>query len=49
MNMKLGQFVDVLNCNIVVNKLKFQLCYCIHFWTNALGKDINPLIPTAMG
>ena len=32
-----------------VNEFKLQLHYCIHFWTNALGKGKNPLIPPGMG
>ena len=35
--------VKVLNCNI--REFKLQSCYYIHFWTNALGKDANSLIP----
>ena len=41
--------VNVLNCDLKVGELKFQLSYCIHFWTNTLGKDINLFIFQAMG
>ena len=40
---------NVLNCNIIVNKFQFQLCYYIHFQTNTLGNDMNPLILSVMG
>ena len=36
---------NILNCNIVVSKFKLQSCYYVYFWTNALGKGMNPLIP----
>ena len=41
-----GKVANVLNCNIIVNEFKLYLHYYIHFWTNAPGKGINPLIPT---
>ena len=44
-----GIVVNMLECNIIVNKFKFQLCDYIHFWTNILGKGMNFLIPPAIG
>ena len=44
-----GEVVNVLDCDIFVNKFKLQSCYCIHFQTNALGKGVNPLILPVMG
>ena len=34
----------MLYCNFEVKVFKLQLCYYIHFWTNTIGKSINPLI-----
>ena len=45
----LGVVVNMLDCNIIVNKFKLQLCYYVHFWTNTLGKGIEPPSPPAMG
>ena len=36
---------NLLDGNIVVSKFKFQSCYYIPFWTNALGKSMKLLIP----
>ena len=43
--------VIVINMlNIIVSEFKFQLLYCIHFWTNTLGKGTNSFNPPpAMG
>ena len=41
--------VDVLDCDIVVRGFEFQLRYYVHFRTNTLGKDLNPLILPAIG
>ena len=35
--------------NIVVIKFTLQSCYCIHFWTNALGKAMNSHYPHSCG
>ena len=40
---------NMLNSNIVESKFKLQLCYYVHFYTNTLGKGMNPLIPPFMG
>ena len=39
----------IMDCGIVVSEFKLQLCYYSHFWTNTLGKGMNPLILPAMG
>ena len=44
-----GVIIKVLNCGIVVSKFEPQLRYYVHFWTNTLGKGMNPLILPAMG
>ena len=41
--------VKVLDYGIVVSEFKLQSHYYIHFWTNTLGKGMNPLILPAMG
>ena len=41
--------MKVLKCGLKINKFKLQSWYCIHFWTNALGKGINPLMLLVMG
>ena len=38
---------NILDCDIVGSKFKLQLCSYIHFWTNALGKGMNPFIITS--
>ena len=38
-----GIVANELDCDIVVSKIKLQLCYYIHFQTNSLGKGMNPL------
>ena len=44
-----GVMVKALDCRLVVSKFKLYSCYYVHFWTNTLGKDMNPLILPAMG
>ena len=44
-----GVTVKVMDCRIVVSEFEPQFCYCIHFWTNTLGKGMNSLILPAMG
>ena len=39
--------VKMLACGIIVSV--FELRYYVHFWTNTLGKGMNPLILPAMG
>ena len=33
---------NVLDCNIIESEFKLQLHYYIRFWTNTLGKSMNP-------
>ena len=40
-----GVVANVLDCDVSENNFKLQLCYYIHFWTNAFGKGMKPLIP----
>ena len=44
-----GVMVKALDSRILVCKFKPQSYYCVHFWTNALGKGMNPLILLVMG
>ena len=44
-----GLMVKVLNCKIVVHGFKLHSHYYVHFWTNTLGKGMNPLILSSMG
>ena len=38
-----GVIAKVLDWNLKITKLKFQPHYYVHFWTNTLGKGMNPL------
>ena len=40
----MNPLIPLLDCNLKVSEFKLQLCYYIHFWTNTLGKGMNPLI-----
>ena len=40
-----GEVANVLDGNIVEREFKFQSRYYIDFWTNALRKSMNSLIP----
>ena len=33
-----------ITCGLEVSKFNLQSCCYVHFWTNILGKDTNPLI-----
>ena len=44
-----GVMVKALDCGIVESEFELQLLYYVHFWTNTLGKGMNPLILAAMG
>ena len=37
-----------VDCDIIVNVFKLQLCYYIHFQNNTLRKGMNPLIQPSM-
>ena len=39
-----GVVVDLLDCNIVINRFELQLRSYIHFQTNTLGNGMNFLI-----
>ena len=39
-----GVVAKVLNGGVVVSEFEPQLLYYVHFWTNTVGKDKNPLI-----
>ena len=41
-----GVVANGLICEIVVSEFKLQLDYYANFWTNSLGKNMNPLFPT---
>ena len=40
--------VKAMNCGNAVSEFELKLGYYIHFRTNTLGKDWNPLILPAM-
>ena len=40
--------VNVLDCDIVINEFELQSRHYVHFWTNTLGKCMNPLITPVM-
>ena len=39
-----GVVENILDCDIVISKFKFYLCYYVHFWTNTLWKGSHSLI-----
>ena len=44
-----GIVVKMLDRDIVMSEFEFWFRYYIHFWTNALGKTLNPFYLPAMG
>ena len=51
----LGIVANLVDCGMIISKLKFQSLFNVHFWTNALWKGMNssihwtmviPLIPS---
>ena len=44
-----GVMVKAMDCGIVVSDFEFQSRYYVYFWTNTLGKRMNPLILPSMG
>ena len=44
-----GVMVKAMDYGIVVSEFELQSCYYVHFWTNTLGKSMNPFILPAMG
>ena len=41
--------VNVIDYEIVVSEFELQSRYYVRFWTNIIGKGMNPLILPAMG
>ncbi len=41
--------VKAMECGIVESEFELQSRYYVHFRTNALGKDIEPLYPSSYG
>ena len=40
-----SDLVDIMmDCDVIVSEFKLHSHYCIHFQTNALRKDMNPVI-----
>ena len=39
----------MLDYEFEASKFKLQSRYYVHFWTNTLGKGMNPLIPRVIG
>ena len=44
-----GVMVKAMDCGIEVSEIELHLHNYVHFWTNTLGKGINPRILPAMG
>ena len=44
-----GVVANVLDCDIVGSEFELESHYHVHFQTNAPGKGMKPLIPSAMG
>ena len=44
-----GVMVKAMDYRIAVREFELQLRYYVHFRTNTLGKDMNPLILPNMG
>ena len=40
---------NLLDCDMIVNKFELQSPYYIYFWTNPLGKGMNPHYPSSYG
>ena len=43
-----GVVADVLDCDLVESEFELQLRYYVHFQTNTIGKDMNPLVSLSM-
>ena len=41
--------VKAMDCGIVVREFVLQSRYYVHFWTNTLGKGMNPTYPPSYG
>ena len=44
-----GVMVKAMVCEIVAREFELQSRYYVQFWTNTLGKGMNPPILPAMG
>ena len=44
-----GVVANIFDCDIGVSEFKPHSHYYIHFWTNTLGKAMNPHIPSVIG
>ena len=40
-----GVSVKSMGGGIVVGEFELQTCYCVHFWTNTVGKGMKPPYP----
>ena len=40
-----GVMANILNCSLAVSEFELPLYYYVYFWTNALRKGMNSLIP----
>ena len=49
MNKQYMKGLHAMKCGIVRSEFELQSRYYIHFWTNTLGKGMNPLTLPAMG
>ena len=45
----LGTVANILDCNIVISESELKSNNYVHFWTNIVGKGMNPLLPTSFG
>ena len=41
--------VNVLDNDVKICEFKLQLNYYVHFWTNTVGKGMNPSYPLSYG
>ena len=39
-----GVLAHKLDCDIAISEFELKSSYSVHFWTNTLGKGMNPLI-----
>ena len=39
---------NVKKFNGYISEFKLQSSYCVHFWTNTLGKGMNSFIPSGV-
>ena len=41
----IDKVANISDCDIIVSEFNLQSHYCVHFWTETLGKGMNLLIP----